>query len=80
MGLCAEQLYKIVLFFQKNEKLLFFSINTTKWFYQIFLGGFGQRLGLGFTKWLWYFSKNNEYIYKMVCSFFWENATSLIQK
>ena len=24
MGLCAEQLYKIVLFFQKNEKLLFF--------------------------------------------------------
>ena len=45
-----------------------------------FLGGFGQRLGFGFTKWLWYFSKNNEYIYKMVCSFFGENATSLIQK
>ena len=43
MGLCAEQLYKIVLFFQKNEKLVFL-INTTKWFY-IFLG-FGQRLGL----------------------------------
>ena len=25
MGLCAEQLYKIVLFFQKNEKLLPFN-------------------------------------------------------
>ena len=38
MGLCAEQLYKMVLmFFQKNEKLLCFLINTTKWFYKIFL-------------------------------------------
>jgi hypothetical protein len=34
MGLCAEQLYKMVLmFFQKNEKHLIFSRNTTKWFY-----------------------------------------------
>jgi len=36
MGLCAEQLYKIVLFFRKMKNFCF-SINTTKWFYKIFL-------------------------------------------
>ena len=49
MGLCAEQLYKIVLFFQKNEKLVFL-INTTKWFYIFF--GIWPEIGFGFTKWL----------------------------
>ena len=46
----------------------------------IFFGGIWPGIGACFTKWFWYFSKNNEYIYKMVCSFFGENATSLIQK
>ena len=37
MGLCAEQLYKMVLmFFRKIEKPDFFSRNTTKWFYMFF--------------------------------------------
>ena len=47
MGLCAEQLYKMVLkFFQKNEKkMIFFQGILLNGFY-IFLGGFGQRLGL----------------------------------
>ena len=67
MGLCAEQLYKMVLFFQKNEKLVFL-INTTKWFYIFF--GIWPEVGVAFTKWFWFFSKNNEYPYKMVCSFF----------
>ena len=79
MGLCAEQLYKMVLmFFQKNEKHLFFQGILLNGF--IFFWGIWPGIGACFTKWLWYFSKNNEYIYKMVCSFFWENANSLIQK
>ena len=38
MGLCAEQLYKMVLmfFFQKMKNTWFFSRNTTKWFYMFF--------------------------------------------
>ena len=28
------------------------------------------QVGVGFTKWFSYFSKNNEQIYKMVCSLF----------
>ena len=70
MGLCAEQLYKMVLkFFQKNEKHLIF-------FHGILLNGFifffeiWPEVGVAFTKWFWYFSKNNEYPYKMVCIFF----------
>ena len=66
---------------------------SEKWktfaFQSILLNGFLKyfwiwpEIGFGFTKWLWYFSKNNEYICKMVCSFFGkmhENATSLVQK
>ena len=72
MGLCAEQLYKLVLmFFQKNEK-------TPDFFQGILLNGFiffwgiWPEVGVAFTKWFWFFSKNNEYIYKMVSSFFWK--------
>jgi hypothetical protein len=57
---------KLFGFFRKMKNFCFL-INATKWFYKIFLG-LGQRLGMigvAFTKWLWYFSKNNEYIYKI---------------
>ena len=53
-----------------SEKLKTFA------FQSILLNGFLKyfwiwpEIGFGFTKWLWYFSKNNEYIYKMVSSFF----------
>ena len=68
MGLCAEQLYKLVLmFFQKNEKHLIFSRNTTKWFY-IFFGDLARGWDCLY-KMVSFFSKNNEYPYKMVCSF-----------
>ena len=36
----------------------------------IFFGRIWPGIGACFTKWFWYFSKTNEYIYKMVCSFF----------
>jgi hypothetical protein len=32
--------------------------------------GIWPEVGVAFTKWFWFFSKNNEYPYKMVCSFF----------
>ena len=61
MGLCAEQLYKIVLFFQKNEKLLFFSRNTTKWFY-IFWGDLARDWGLLYKMVLVLFKKQRIYL------------------
>ena len=45
MGLCAEQLYKMVLkFFFRKMKKCFFSRNTTKWFY-IFFGDLARDWG-----------------------------------
>jgi hypothetical protein len=57
-------------FFRKKMKNTFFWRNTTKWFTTYFW--IGPQIGVGFTKWFWFFSKNNEQIYKMVCSFFWK--------
>ena len=66
MGLYHEQLYKMGLFSfsEKNEKTPEQLLGTLQ-------NGFEYaQVGVGFTKWFSYFSKNNEQIYKMVCSLF----------
>ena len=72
MGLCAEQLYKMVLmFFQKNENTCFFQGILLNGF--IFFLGFGQRLGLPLQNGFGSSLKTTNIptiLYKMVCSFF----------
>ena len=78
MSFYPEQLYKMVLFFSFSEKWQAWTTfrNTTKWFWTYFW--IGPQVGVGFTK--CFFAKNNEHIYKMVCSFFLLNANSLIHR
>ena len=76
--LCRTTLQNCFVFSEKWKTPDFFQGILLNGFICFF--GIWPEVGVAFTKWFWFFSKNNEYPYKMVCSFFWENVNSLIQK
>ena len=79
MGLCAEQLYKMVLmFFQKKLKKPDFFQGILLNGFICFLG-FGQRLGLPLQNGFGSFLKTTNIPTKWFVVF-WENVNSLIQK